>query len=224
MNRKNSRLGVLGLSIVLIVFLANVALAAPTVPGAVYSDQPAGGSNKPVAQIQQELQTMGITDVQADAWYAGSVTVILEAGLLQATPDGQFNPEGIVDNFVGVSVFAKVLGIASKNDPPFMALSKMKSAGLVSDFTVGDSEMSRIEVARMLALALGVKPAANLDQSAYPFTDFGAFGNDYDRGIMAALYNLGIFKGYEDHTFRPGATLTRAEIATLVDRILGSAR
>lgn len=222
MSRKNSRLGVLGLSIVLCVFLANVALAAPTVPGAVYSDQPAGGSNKPISQIQQELQQMGITDVQPTDWYAGAVTVIVQAGLLPPEADGQFHPEGIVDYFDGLSVFARVLGIANKNDPLFMALSKMESAGLVSDFTIGNTDMSRIGVARMLAKALGVEPTTGLDSSAFPFADFGAFGNDYDRGIMATLYNMGIFKGYDDHTFRPGATLTRAELAVLVDRILGT--
>lgn len=219
MRRKSTR--ALALSLVLIVLLANVALAAPTVPGAVYSDQPTAGYNKPPTQIAQELQQLGIADVDPDDWYAGSVTTLVQAGLMSPDADGNFNPEGEVENFDGITIFAKVLGIASKTDPPFMALSKMKSAGLVSDFTIGDQDMSRIGVARMLALALGVKPKTNLDPATYPFDDFDRFGNDYDRGIMAALYDLGIFKGYDDGTFRPAGTLSRAEIAILVDRILG---
>lgn len=220
MSRKDSR--TLVLSLVLIVLLANVALAAPTVPGAVYSDQGAAGSNKPVVQIQYELEMAGIKDVQPTDWYAGSITVVVQAGLLKPEPDGNFHPEADLQNFDGVSVFAKVLGIANKNDPPFMALSKMKSAGLVSDFTVGDKDMTRIEVARLLGKALGIAPKTGVDASRFPFADFGAFGNDYDRGIMAALYEAGIFKGYEDGTFRPLGTLTKAEICILVDRILGS--
>ena len=220
MRRKSTR--ALALSLVLIVLLANVALAAPTVPGAVYSDQPTAGYNKPPTQIAQELDQLGIQDVDPTEWYAGSITTLVQAGLLTPDANGNVNPEADVDNFGGITIFAKVLGIASKTDPPFMALSKMKSAGLVSDFTVGDADMSRIEVGRMLAMALGVEPKTGLTAENYPFGDFGAFGNDYDRGIMAALYDLGIFKGFDDGTFRPGETLTTAQIAMLVDRILGT--
>lgn len=220
MRRKYSH--ALALSLVMIILLANVALAAPTVPGAVYSDQPTAGYDKPLTQVAQELQQLGIQDVQPDAWYAGSITTLVQAGLLTPDANGNINPESNIENFDGITIFARVLGIATKTDPPFMALSKMQSAGLVSDFTIGDTDMSRIGVARMLALALGVEPKTGLTAANYPFGDFGAFGNDYDRGILAALYDLGIFKGYDDGTFRPGATLTTAQIAMLVDRILGS--
>lgn len=137
-------------------------------------------------------------------------------------PEGKWNPQGELTNFDGISVFARVLGIANKNDPPFMALSKMKSAGLISDFTIGDKPMTRIEVARMLALALGIEPKPAPDPADFPFTDYRAFGNNYDLGIAAALYEAGIFKGYDNGTFKPNGTLTRAELAVLVDRILGT--
>lgn len=42
--------------------------------------------------------------------------------------------------------------------------------------------------------------------------------------LLAALYDAGVFKGYEDGTFRPYNVLTRAQIAILVDRILGAQR
>jgi hypothetical protein len=208
----------------MLVAFSGVALAAPTVPGAVYSDQQATGSNKPVEQIQQDLQKAGIKDVPPDAYFAGSITVLVEAGLLKPDADGNVHPEAETDNFVGISVFAKVLGIAAKNDDPVTALYKMKSAGLVSDFTTGDTQMNRLDAARMLALALGVEPKVIVNPANYPFKDFGALHNNYDLGILAALYDLGVFKGYEDGTFRPEDILTTAQLAILVDRVLGSTR
>jgi hypothetical protein len=71
---------------------------------------------------------------------------------------------------------------------------------------------------------LGVEPKTNINPANYPFKDFGALHNNYDLGILAALYDLGVFKGYEDGTFRPEDILTTAQLAILVDRVLGSTR
>lgn len=206
---------------ILVFGITVVTFAAPTVPGAVYSDQQAAGSNKPVQQIQQELQQAGIKDVQPSNWFAGSITVIVQAGLLKPDSDGNFHPEATLNTGDGVAVFAKVLGIAAKNDTPDVALQKAKSAGLVGSGTSADKDMSRLDVAKLLSAALGVKPTAITDPTKYPFADFDSISTE-DRGILKALYDLGIFKGYEDKTFRPDAVLTRAEIAILVDRILGA--
>ncbi|MHB1394934.1 MAG: S-layer homology domain-containing protein [Clostridia bacterium] len=208
--------------IILVIITSTVtAFAAPTVPGAVYSDQQAAGTNKPVAQIQQELEKAGITDVKPTDWFAGSVTVIVQAGLLPPKQDGQFHPEATLTAGEGVAVFAKVLGIAAKNDTPEQAMAKAKEAGLVGSDVTRDRDVSRVEIARLVGKALGVEPKVITNPADFPFADFDAF-SAADRGIMKALYDLGIFKGYEDHTFRPNNILTRAQIALLIDRILGA--
>lgn len=193
---------------------------SPTVPGAVYSDQTATGVNKPVVQIQQELQQAGIQDVRPTDWYAGSITVLVQSGLMAPTPSGQIQPDANLSFNEGVAVFAKVLGIASKTDTPEQATQKMKEAGLVQSAPTADRDMTRLEVARLLATALGVQPKP-VNPANYPFRDFSGVSQE-DMGMLAALYDMGIFRGYEDNTFRPGNILTRAQIAILVDRILGA--
>jgi len=42
-----------------------------------------------------------------------------------------------------------------------------------------------------------------------------------DAAILKALFDLGIFKGFEDRTFKPDGILTVAQIALLIDRVLG---
>jgi hypothetical protein len=213
----------LALSVALVATVSGTVFAAPTVPGAVYGDSQAVGVNKPVVQIQQELQQAGIQDVKATDWFAGSVTVLVQAGLLPPMADGNFHPEATLNAGDGVAVFAKVLGIASKNDTPEQAMAKAVEAGLVgADMTI-THDLSRLEVARLLAKALGVEVHPVLGPDQYPFADWDAVKENLeDAALLKALYDLGIFKGYEDHTFQPFNILTRAEIAMLVDRILGA--
>lgn len=212
----------LAVAAALLVSVVGTAMAAPSVPGAVYGDQQATGVNKPIQQIQQELRTAGVQDVKADDWFAGSVTVIVQAGLLAPDANGSFQPDKPLTSGEGVAVFAKVLGIAAKNDTPEQALQKAKEAGIVGAGVTADHDMTRLEVARLLATALGVQPKLILTPAQYPFNDMAAVTSPEDLGILAALYDLGIFKGYEDRTFRPENILTRAQIALLVDRILGA--
>jgi hypothetical protein len=194
---------------------------AATVPGAVYSDQQATGANKPAPKVAEDLQKAGVTDVQADHYAAGPITVLLEAGLMEPDEDGSFNPDAQLDAADGVAIFAKVLGIASKTDTPEQALAKAKEAGIARDNLGAATQLRRSEVAHLLAAALGITPKSVGGPDEYPFADYATTSPE-DRGILAALYELGIFKGYEDKTFRPDNVLTRAEIAILVDRILGA--
>jgi hypothetical protein len=212
------------LLLVAVLAAAGSAIAAPTVPGAVYTDQQATGVNKPVTQIQQELQQAGVRDVKPTDWFAGSVTVLVQAGLLKPAPSGDFMPDAKVSGGEGVAVFAKVLGIAAKDDTVDEAMTKMKEAGLVDVRQSIERDMSRMEFAKLLSLALGVEPRPVTNPADYPFSDFDGLTAE-DRGVLAALYDLGIFKGYlvdGVRTFRPDNILTRAELAILVDRILGA--
>lgn len=214
----------IGFLLVLTLCFAPMQLMAmsymPTIPGTVYSDQTATGVNKPVVQIQQELQQAGIQDVRPTDWYAGSITILVQSGLLTPTSSGQIQPNANLSFNEGVAVFAKVLGIASKTDTPEQATQKMNEAGLIQSAPTADRAMTRLEVARMLATALGIQPK-QVTSASFPFTDFAGLSQE-DMGLLAALYDLGIFRGYEDRTFRPNGLLTRAQIAILVDRILGA--
>lgn len=202
-----------------VVTTAGTAMAA-TVPGAVYSDQQAVGANKPAAKVAEDLTKAGVKDIKADHYAAGPITVLIEAGLLAPDANGSIQPDAQLNAADGVAIFAKVLGIASKTDTAEQALAKAQEAGIARATLSGSTELRRSDVARLIATALGVTPKAIASAADYPFADYANTSAE-DRGILAALYELGIFKGYEDKTFRPDSVLTRAEIAILVDRILG---
>lgn len=72
----------------------------------------------------------------------------------------------------------------------------------------------------MIATGLGIEPK-QVSVADMPFKDFFLMSEN-DWGLVNALYEAGIFKGYEDGTFRPNSVLTKAQVAVLIDRILGS--
>jgi hypothetical protein len=217
----------------LVLGVAGAAVAAPTVPGAVYGQPPFTPPGppphtppvtppRPLEKVQEDLQKAGVKDVAPDHWAANSVTVMLQAGLIAPDAQGNLNLEAHLTVEQGVAVFAKVLGVASKTDDVAAATEKAKQAGIIAAGTEGKTEFTRMDVARLLATALGVAPKMIASPADYPFHDFGAVADRNDLGLLAALYDLGIFKGYEDGTFRPGDVLDMSQLAILVDRILGA--
>lgn len=213
----NRRGAALIAAVLVLALISGTVFAAPSVTRVIYGE--ISGERLPT-QIQQTLQQAGVTDVKPSDWFAGSISVLIEAGLMKADASGRVNANKTASAQETVAMFARVIGLAKKTDPDDKALASMVGAGLVNkdaDFT---KEMTRLDVARLLGKALKVSAKPITDPTKYPFKDFDKVSPE-DRGILAALYELGIFKGYPDKTFGPGDFMTKAMIAILVDRILG---
>jgi len=205
--------------VAVLVFSQMSVFASATVTGTVYSDQTTIGESKTVTEIKNELDAAGIQDVLPTDWAAGSITVLVESGLMTPDANGDFNPQSTLDAGTAVAVFAKVLGIANMNDTPEEALQAAQEAGLVADSTEVDTVYTRMDVAIMLANALGLTVNPVYTQVGFPFNEYFTL-TPLERGVLVAVYNQGIFAGYPDGTFRPDQPLTKAELAMLVDRIL----
>lgn len=196
----------------LVVGVAGASLAATTVPQAVYTEQ---GATRPQDAISQSLLKAGVKDVPVQHWAAGSISRLLDAGLLTPDADGNLKADAAITAEGGVAVFAKVLGIASKTDSAEVAAKKAADAGLIS--VEPGKSLTRYQVAEMLFKALGLQKA---DTSLLPFSDVAP----EQKAVLAALYNAGVFKGYPDGTFQPDGTLTASEVAILIDRIMGASK
>lgn len=204
---------------VAVLVFSQMSVFATTVPGTVYSDQTATGESKPVGQIAAELDAAGIQDIEPTDWFAGSVTVLIEQGLMTTDANGDFNPQSTLDTGTGVAVFAKVLGIAAMNDTPEEALQKAQDAGFVSNTATQEEDLSRLGVAKMLAKALGLMVTPVTSRVGFPFNEFDNLSPE-ERGILKVLFDRGIFKGFPNGSFQPSGTLTKAQIALLVDRLI----
>ena len=189
----------------LLVLMAGAALA--DVPTDVYGEA---------------LQNHGIVDVAPQHWATAAIIHLYDAGILQGDGNGNFRPEAATRFSEGVAVIARVLGIATKGDSLDATIAKAQSAGLVTPGQGANAgrDMTRLEMAQLIAKALKIQPKAGATLAGLPFTDSASIPAD-QAGILAALYELGIFKGFPDGTFQASGTLTRSQIAVLVERILG---
>ena len=71
---------------------------------------------------------------------------------------------------------------------------------------------------KLLAMVLALVMTLSLAVSANAFKDDKSISDDYAEAV-AVLNGMGVFKGYEDGSFKPEGKITRAEVATIVYRI-----
>ena len=72
---------------------------------------------------------------------------------------------------------------------------------------------------KLLAMVLALVMTLSLAVSANAaFKDDKSISDDYAEAV-AVLNGMGVFKGYEDGSFKPEGNITRAEVAAIVYRI-----
>ena len=71
---------------------------------------------------------------------------------------------------------------------------------------------------KLLAMVLALVMTLSLAVSASAFKDDKDISADYAEAV-AVLDGMGVFKGYEDGSFKPTGDITRAEVATIIYRI-----
>ena len=71
---------------------------------------------------------------------------------------------------------------------------------------------------KLLAMVLALVMTLSLAVSANAFKDDNKISDDYAEAV-AVLNGMGVFKGYEDGSFKPEGNITRAEVATIIYRI-----
>jgi Fibronectin type 3 domain-containing protein len=100
------------------------------------------------------------------------------------------------------------------------AIQRARQLGIVDGYTNGtflpNASVTRAQFAVMLTRALGLDGG----ESHLAFTDRDAIGGWAVDAVSAAV-QAGVISGYEDGSFRPGDSLTRAEMVTMIIRALG---
>ncbi len=71
---------------------------------------------------------------------------------------------------------------------------------------------------KLLAMVLALVMTLSLAVSANAFKDDKSLSDDYAEAV-AVLNGMGVFKGYEDNSFKPQGDITRAEVSAIVYRV-----
>lgn len=161
-------------------------------------------------------------------WSEDDVLKMVSLRVVTGFEDGTFRPDQPVTRAQFTTMLARAMGLQpSSTLPPFSDeipswaagyVSVAVSAGLVTGYDDGtfrpDELITRQELAVMVSRALNGTGSAALN-----FTDADEIA-EWARDAVAQAVAAGIVTGFDDGTFRPNATATRAQAAVMLSRLI----
>lgn len=208
-----------------IAVLLSAALLLPAWTGIASAEEKEAGDKTSGPSVN--AQVYGYADT-ANHWSHAAVGKWSEYGVVQGYGDGTFKPDQAVTRAEFASLLqnisryvetsANTFSDVSSSDWFFEAVTKLKAAGIMegSDGKAHPgSNITRQEAAVLLARAFQLKDTG----SSVAFTD----KTDVAAWASAAVGELAtrsVLKGFPDGSFKPQATLTRAEATALFDQFL----
>lgn len=167
-------------------------------------------------------------DVTDSHWASENISRLVEDGVISGYPDGNFKPEGTIT----YGEFIKLAVIATTCNNPGSAYSchwatnyyyTAIQTGLFVESDISqsmfDSPIPRSDMALIAANAIDQSVCKEQEELVHSYIVDIAQAKNNERAVIKA-YLLGIISGYTDRTFRPDASLTRAEAATVILRIV----
>lgn len=171
------------------------------------------------------LSPFSFPDVQHH-WAHVVIMRMVKADVLSGYPDGYFRPDQSVSREEFTSMLIRTLRIPGSSNPPVFTdvepdrwsakvIEAAVENGIILPQEYGSSfapsqAIRRDEMAAMIARALQLKGSGNKH-----FSD----GNGKHADLISAASEAGLISGYEDGTFRPDNSLTRAEAAAVLSRV-----
>ncbi|MNH95100.1 Cellulosome-anchoring protein precursor [compost metagenome] len=144
-------------------------------------------------------------------------------------PNGMFKPNQSITRSEAASIFVKALALSKQssvvqkfNDVPdnhwsANAIYQVQDAGLLSGYPDGsfkpDAPITRAELAAIIAKINKLNVVGNVQS----FTDVQGH---WAAGYIEAVKAVGMMSGYEDSSFKPDQSLTRAEAVKVVNMLL----
>jgi len=157
-------------------------------------------------------------------------TQLQHKAYIQGYTDGSFGPDNSITRAEMAAILTRVSGEAEKqagkvytdvgashwaND----AIANVTKAGLMEGYPDGsfkpERTMTRAEIAKIVALMLTTTPSAN--------GSFSDISGHWAQSAIELAKAAGILNGYQDGTFRPDQSLTRAETVVMISKLLGRA-
>ena len=208
---------------------AGAGTGTSTLPGYVETDV------KEEVKVEEEpvVTTNTFADLPESHWAYENVMKLKELGVIDGVGDNKFNPSGIVtrEQFLKMLVeatatpdSANAVKFADVDSSAWYApyVAAGVDAGLINGITddtfgVG-SEIKRQDMAVMIARILNGKNIP-VTQTAEVFDDDNSISG-YAKDAVYKVRDAGIINGYNNNQFSPATSLTRAEAATVIIKLL----
>ena len=206
----------------LLSLLLSLSLLAASVPPAFAAE---GYNNFTTIATYAQGQ---FTDVAADAWYAENVKTAYEIGLINGSSANAFTPSGSLTVGEAIKLSAVLHRIYTSGSAAFEAstpwyqtyVSYALQNGLITaGYANYDAAVTRAQFAVILAAALPDEALPVIND-----VEDGAIPDVSTASLYAAsvyqLYRAGVLTGTDTAgSFRPSASIQRAEVAAIVTRM-----
>ncbi|NLY43395.1 MAG: S-layer homology domain-containing protein [Clostridiaceae bacterium] len=167
------------------------------------------------------------SDVAENAWYNRSVMLATENGLMSGAGNGSFNPNGTLTIAEAITMACRLHNKYNGDNASFARTEPWYKEyvdyavdnGIIKngDFSDMNTAATRAQMAYIFANAVSQDKLPVINEiSTVP--DVSA-GDRYAKEILA-LYKAGILTGDSNHNFQPNNSISRAEAAAIIVRIV----
>ncbi|MGE4354618.1 MAG: S-layer homology domain-containing protein [Oscillospiraceae bacterium] len=186
------------------------------------------------ARLQQQDQSQSCFNDTETHWANQQIRTAYSWGLINGYQNGDFEPDGDISGTEGVLMVSR-LAACLNADSTTEALESDIDWELVPEWAreqlreesalriaaqsqcYGEAQLNRLQLAVMLAKAIGIEPADVSDDTVV-FSDQSDIPSE-DLGYIQALKTLGVIEG-SDGCFYAAQAVTRAESAAMLTRVL----
>ena len=166
-------------------------------------------------------------------WAENAINKLAAAGIINGYEDNSFKPDNSITRAEFVTMTVKALNIKAENEysGAFKDVysdswfAEQVQCGLDSGFISQDENFRPNDnIKRSEAMKILIGAYLTNHDKADVIIDSDSFADspeiqEWSREYINQGLSLGIIKGYEDATFKPGKNLTRAEAATMLSKI-----
>ena len=153
-------------------------------------------------------------------WAEDYITELENQGLVSGVSESKFCPEKKLTYAEWITLVVKYLGLdVPETDGSHWSsryVAAAEKAGIISGNIDLDKEISRARMCEILVTALEKVKGVVLVSGNLTFKD----SDECDSVTVSKAVNAGFISGYEDNTFRPNESLTRAEAARILSEKL----
>lgn len=181
------------------------------------------------------VEAASFADVSGKAWYKSAVDFVSEKGFMAGVSEAQFAPNANMTRAMFVTVLASFSDVETKGEKTLFsdvpankwytgAVTWAAQNGLVSG--VGDgrfapnASITRQDLCTVLAKFLSMEDMTLTRSKDTSFLDEKQISS-YAKEAVSFCAQTGLVSGFDDGSFRPKETATRAQVAAILQKLYG---
>ena len=185
----------------------------------------------------ENADDLPFSDVSANDWFYSAVKTAYDSKIMQGTSDDRFSPKKNMSRVEIVTVFYRLAGSTDTGMGETLsftdtdkdawysnylgwAVSKKLVNGYVDGTFKPTKDITREELAKLFVEFLSLMDIEIVDENTIDrFNDVDSFPN-WSKEYIEELRKTGLLVGDQNGNFNPLNTATRAEVATIITRVL----